>query len=127
MRSRLAPGGVVITNVIGSIERATAPKLFRSMLKTYRTVFPTVVVHPVVLPGERGDDLLRNLIIVATDSPAPSKSFLRQRWADVRERYPTAPSLTAAIRNRHDRPIPTDDVPALTDDYAPTDALLLIE
>jgi spermidine synthase len=126
VRSRLQPGGVVVTNVIGSITGSTS-ELFRSLLKTYQSVFATVVVHPVLLPGERGDDLLRNLIIVATDSAAPSKEFLAERWAQIRERYPTAPNLRTAIRGRHDRPIPTDGVPLLTDDYAPTDALLLIQ
>ena len=96
-------------------------------MKTYRSVFPTVLVHPVLLPGERARQTCSGTsIIVATESPAPSKAFLAERWADIRERYPTAPNLTTAIRGRHDRPIPTDDVPVLTDDYAPTDALLLI-
>lgn len=31
-----------------------------------------------------------------------------------------------AIRDRYDREIRTADVPTLTDDYAPTDALLLL-
>jgi hypothetical protein len=30
-----------------------------------------------------------------------------------------------AIRHRYDRLIPVRDVPTLTDDYAPTDALLV--
>jgi len=36
------------------------------------------------------------------------------------------PDLEQAIRGRVDRPITTEDVPVLTDDYAPTDALLLL-
>ena len=39
---------------------------------------------------------------------------------------PGAPDLTEAIRDRFDEPISTADVPVLTDDYAPTDALLLL-
>ena len=39
---------------------------------------------------------------------------------------PTAPDLEQAILDRHDALIPTDDVPVLTDDYAPTNALLLL-
>jgi len=37
-----------------------------------------------------------------------------------------APDLTGAIANRWEQNVPTGDVPLLTDDYAPTDALLLL-
>src|SRR4029079_7984087 len=43
LRSRLAPGGVVVVNTIGSI-RGSSSRLFRSIFKTYATEFPTVVV-----------------------------------------------------------------------------------
>ena len=125
-RSRLAPGGVILSNVIGSIA-GPGSRLFRSFVRTYRAVFPTVLVHPVVLDQNEDDTSQRNLILVATDGPAPRKDFLRQRWTEIRRTAPMAPDLTNAIRNRHDRFVPTRDVPVLTDDYAPTDALLLIE
>jgi hypothetical protein len=63
---------------------------------------------------------------VAGAGAAPSKQFLVERWNEVRRQAPGAPDLTTAIRDRADRPIPTNDVPVLTDDYAPTDALLLL-
>jgi hypothetical protein len=44
----------------------------------------------------------------------------------VRERAPLAPDLRKPILERYDREIPAGDVPLLTDDYAPTDALLLL-
>lgn len=124
-RSRLAPGGVVSTNIIGAV-RGTDSRLFRSMLRTYRTVFPTVAIHPVLGEGERNLDAIRNVILVAGDGAAPSKEFLQERWAEVRKQAPGAPDLTAAIRGRVDAPVTTEDVPVLTDDYAPTDALLLL-
>ena len=40
-RSRLAPGGLVVTNIIGAVKGPDS-RLFRSMLRTYRAVFPTV-------------------------------------------------------------------------------------
>jgi spermidine synthase len=123
VRSRLAPGGVVVTNVIGSI-RGSSSQLFRSLYKTYATAFPTVLVHPVALPGE-DDTSLRNLMLVATEGAAPQKDFLQERWAAIRARSRTAPDLRNAIRARYAKPIQTRDVPTLTDDYAPTDALLL--
>jgi spermidine synthase len=125
LRTRLAPGGVVVVNTIGSI-RGSGSRLFRSLYKTYATEFPTVLIHPVADPGYT-DESLSNLIIVATEGAAPSKAFLRSRWAAIRARARTAPDLARAIRNRHEGAIPLRDVPTLTDDYAPTDSLLLLE
>ena len=124
-RSRLAPGGVIATNVIGAIAGAES-RLLRSMLRTYRTVFPTVAVHPVLGPGDSDPDEVRNVIFVASEGAAPSKPFLAERWRAIREDAPGAPNLARAIRDRVDAPIPIANVPVLTDDYAPTDALLLL-
>ena len=126
VRSRLNPGGVVITNAIGAIT-GDESKLFRSVYRTYRTVFPTVLVHPVKPAGDEGDASIRNLILVATEQAAPEKDFLLERWRGVREQFPRAPDLTKAIRDRREAPVSVAGVPTLTDDYAPTDALLLIE
>jgi spermidine synthase len=125
-RSRLNPGGVIMTNMIGSIAGPRS-RLFRSVYRTYRAVFPTVLVHPVILGGDEDDTAVRNLILVATEGAAPAKAFLTKRWADISAEYRLVPDLTQQIRDRHDRPIPIDGVPTLTDQYAPTDALLLIE
>ena len=56
----------------------------------------------------------------------PTFQSLQERWAEVRKRAPGAPNLRQAIEGRIDAPIRTEDVPVLTDDYAPTDALLLL-
>jgi spermidine synthase len=125
-RSRLAPGGVVVTNLIGTLE-GEGSRFFRSLVRTYRAAFPTVLVHPVVLPGEEDHTILRNLIIVASEGAAPDERFLEQRWRTLRRRAPSAPDLSRAIRDRYDRQVPIRDVPTLTDDYAPTDALLLVQ
>jgi spermidine synthase len=125
--SRLAPGGVVISNVIGSVA-GSGSQLFRAFYKTYRQTFPTVLVHPVVERGEDpAADLLRNIIVVAGDFPSPTREFLRERWDESRREHPSSPFLGNAIRHRYDRQIPTRDVPTLTDDYAPLDALLPIQ
>ena len=124
-RSRLAPGGTVVTNIIGAV-RGPDSRLFRSMLRTYRAVFPTVSIHPVLDAGGNDLEAIRNVILVSGDAAAPSKEFLLERWREVRRRSPGSPDLTKAIRGRVDAPISTEDVPVLTDDYAPTDALLLL-
>jgi spermidine synthase len=120
---RLAPGGIIVTNIIGALE-GDGSRLFRSLYRTYGSVFPTVLVHPVT---ERGDDeeSIRNIIVVATDQSPPTRTFLAARWRDLRERNPRIADLAKAIRNRRTGTFPTADVPILTDDYAPTDALLL--
>jgi len=126
VRSRLNPGGVVVTNTIGAITGEQS-RLFRSVYRTYRTAFPTVLVHPVKLQGDEGDSGVRNLMLVATEQAAPSKEFLNERWREVRADSPSAPDLTQAINDRYDEDVSVAGVPTLTDDYAPTDALLLIE
>ena len=124
-QSRLARGGTVVANIIGAV-RGPDSRLFRSMLRTYRAVFPTVSIHPVLDAGGKDLEVVRNVILVAGDAAAPSKEFLLERWRDVRRRSPGAPNLTDAIRGRVDVAVSTADVPVLTDDYAPTDALLLL-
>jgi spermidine synthase len=125
VHSRLKPGGVVVANIIGAVQ-GPGSRLFRSFYRTYRSVFSTVTVHPVIEQGDGGHQSLRNVMLVASDGAAPDKGFLARRW---RELAPGAGARTMpkAIRDRYDRLIPTGDVPVLTDDYAPTDALLLFE
>jgi spermidine synthase len=125
LRTRLAPGGVVVTNAIGAIA-GPGSRLFRSIYKTYRAGFPTVLVHPTILNGDAGDDQYRNLILVATEKAIPGREQLASRWAAMRRQVPHLPDLRKPIIDRYDREIPTADVPVLTDDYAPTDALLLL-
>ena len=93
VRSRLAPGGTVVTNIIGAV-RGPDSRLFRSMLRTYRAVFPTVSIHPCSTRAETDLEAIRNIILVAGDAAAPSKEFLLERWRDVRRRSPGAPDLT---------------------------------
>src|SRR6187402_1525527 len=126
LHDRLTPGGVVAVNVIGALT-GSGSRITRALWKTYASVFPTVVFHPVYEGAfDRTPTDVRNIILVATERAAPSREQLAATWADVRNaRAPGAPALAAAIRDRWERPVPIDDVPLLTDGYAPTDALLL--
>ncbi|MDQ3992900.1 MAG: fused MFS/spermidine synthase, partial [Actinomycetota bacterium] len=124
-RSRLKPGGVVVTNTIGAMA-GVGSEMLRSLYRTYRSQFPTVLVHPVSLPGEEDATDFRNVIFVATEQPAPRKDFLLSRWREIAERFATVPDLRRPIRDRWESPLRLDGVPILTDDYAPTDSLLLL-
>ncbi|MGI8974832.1 MAG: fused MFS/spermidine synthase [Gaiella sp.] len=126
LRTRLRPGGVVATNVIGAIS-GDQSKLTRALVKTYRAVFPTVELHPVFDgPSDRRPDDIRNIIFVGTERASPTRRRLAASWDETRRaRAPKAPDLANAARDRWLRPIPLGDVPLLTDSYAPTDALLL--
>ena len=119
-RSRLAPGGVLVSNVIGAVT-GSGSHLVRAMTKTFRSVFGTVALHPVT---EGAADT--NVIVVATDGALPSQEALRSNWARMRRASGgRAVDLDRAIDHRWDRPVPLSDVPLLTDGYAPTDALLV--
>jgi hypothetical protein len=83
-----------VTNVIGAIE-GDGSKLFRAFYCTYRSAFPTVVIHPVF-----GGTEYQNLMVVATVSAAPSKAFLQEQWERLRARHPSAPNLTDAVAQR---------------------------
>ena len=110
--------------------RSTPGKSGPSYVKSQRPV-GSVVHSPdaltVILSADEGDAAVRNLILVATEGAAPTKPFLVERWNQVRQEFGEAPDLTQQIRDRYDREIPINGVPTLTDQYAPTDALLLIE
>ena len=82
--------GLIVTNLIGSVRHGS--KLFRSIYRTYRSVFPTVVVHPVIpVPAPVSDETL-NLMLVATDR-LPRPRVPRRSWKRTRARVPTAPNL----------------------------------
>ena len=125
-RDHLAPGGAVVSNVIGALTGDNS-RLFRAMYRTQRSEFATVAVHPVGdAPGTGDDGEVRNLVVVATDEPVTGRDVLRARWSALRKTHSAAPDLAATIDTRYEASVPVEDVPTLTDDYAPTDALILV-
>ena len=125
VRERLNPGGVVVVNVIGAVtgERVEAPPVADEDLSLRRSR-PCSSTRSTRRVSDRNPTYTRNVILVATDGAAPTTAFLRQRWKAIRKATPTAPALDNAIADRWKQPVRFDDVPVLTDDYAPTDALL---
>jgi spermidine synthase len=123
-RARLAPGGLVASNVIGALDGPDS-RLFRAIYKTFRQVFATVYVFPVDFGQYGSPQSLRNIIVIGTDEPAlPASEIMRRAQALVDRRVVTVDRFLRAAADLYTAPIRTDDVPVLTDDFAPIDALI---
>lgn len=124
IRSRLRPGGVLGSNVIGALEGPQSA-FFRAVYKTFAAVFRTVYVFPV--DWSRYDDpgSLRNIIILGTDQPALTPAQFAQAASSAAASLPvTIEGFARAAADLYLRPISTDDVPILTDDFAPVELLI---
>jgi spermidine synthase len=116
-RSRLTRSGVLASNVIGAL-RGPKSRLFRALYRTISDVFRTVYVFPVHEGEHRAPvDARRNIIVVATDEARLPPDEIARRVAEV-------PRLAARSIVPYEERIDVDDVPVLTDDYAPVDALV---
>ncbi len=107
------------------ISAVTGPsgRIARAFVRTQRQVFPQTYVFAARRPDNVSLDTIQNVIVVATRD--------KQR-VDIKEIVKRASSLDKGLFPDpiqdiavayFDRPIP-EDVPILTDDYAPTDNLL---
>ncbi|HEY3314968.1 MAG TPA: fused MFS/spermidine synthase [Bacillota bacterium] len=130
-RERLSPGGVLAINVVASLEGRQS-HLFRSVYRTLTTVFSRV--YPFAVPlsaAERPDGLdrqgQRNIIIFTTnDGRAYDAAELKAVAAELDESGAgKTKTLGAYAEGLQDATsVETADVPVLSDDYAPVDALL---
>jgi spermidine synthase len=124
VKRRLNPGGVALFNVIGSLTGKDS-QLVRSEYKTIGRAFRSCAVFPILQEGEGAGTLspteIRNVILVATGQPlAPVE--VRRRAATLKN--PRLPYLTDIAAAYDGRPLPTGDVPLLSDDFAPVDRLI---
>jgi spermidine synthase len=127
IKRRLAPGGVALFNVIGSLQGGSS-KLVRSEYRTIRRVFPTCGIFPVPVegetPGAYSPERLRNVMLFATEQPAPAPGEVQRRAAALKNaRLPHLSRIAAAYRTED---LATTDVPLLTDDFAPVNNLIPI-
>lgn len=123
-KSRLAPGGVIASNIIGALDGPDS-RLFRAIYKTVREVFTTVYVFPVDYGQYGSPNSLRNIILVATDAPAISADEILRRARELAAgRVVTVDRFVDAAGTIYQTPIRTNDVPVLSDDFAPVDALI---
>ena len=122
VRDHLAPGGVVVSNIIGALDGPQST-LFRALYKTYGSVFPGLHPFPTAFGLARNATETRTIILISMGRPAMRGdeivTLARRLRAEGRVRLP----LDRYAADYYDRKIPTDDVPLLTDNYAPVDIL----
>jgi len=109
VKSRLAPGGVVVQN----IEPSTM--LFDSATATLKSVFPSVDLY----------DGGGNVVAIGYDGPSLRQAELLQRAAAVQERYKPRYDLRTMAGTRRVLGQPTGKI--LTDDFAPVETMRSIE
>jgi spermidine synthase len=121
-QKKLTPNGIIVANLISAVTGPSG-RIARAFVRTQRQVFPQTYVFAARRPDNVSLDTIQNVIVVATRD--------KQR-VDIKEIVKRASSLDKGLFPDpiqdiavayFDRPIP-EDVPILTDDYAPTDNLL---
>jgi spermidine synthase len=119
-QQHLRPGGILVNNVVSALS-GSGSHFFRSVYRTMGEVFPNVYAFQVPESGTR----IMNLEVFGVKSETrTSMDTLRQRAARMQGTTIKDDRLTQRLGNYVGRTVRTDDVPTLTDDYAPVDALL---
>jgi spermidine synthase len=120
---KLTPNGIVVANLISAVTGPSG-RIARAFVKTERRVFPQTYVFAARRPDNVSVETIQNVIVVATKD--------KQRL-DIKEILKRATSLDKGLFPHpiqdigvayYDGPLSDQDVPVLTDDYAPTDNLL---
>ncbi|MBM3449402.1 MAG: spermine synthase [Armatimonadetes bacterium] len=122
IRDRLTPEGVFVANIIGALDGPES-KLFRAVFKSVQHVFPNTYAFPVEFGDNGYADSIRNIIVVGTQGAPTTRAEVIRRAAMLRDRV-RVPGFDAVSRDFYTRRIRTEDVPVLTDNYAPSDWLI---
>jgi len=124
VKQRLAPGGVVAYNAIGSVTGERS-KMFRGMHKTVSANWENVWVFPIGIADSGLTELGRNIIVLASDADVSDDELVRRVESSVDGRVKLAeyPSFAADL---YTNTIVADDVPLLTDAFAPVDSLIKV-
>jgi len=121
-QKKLTPNGIIVANLISAV---TGPngKIARAFVRTLRQVYPQTYVFASRRPENVSLDTIQNVIVVATRDKQrlDIKEIVKRASALDRGLFPE-PLQDIAVAY-FDRQL-AEDVPILTDDYAPTDNLL---
>ena len=130
LHSILKPGGVVLANINSALEGRRS-RILRAEYKTIATVFPELYLFPLGESRVSHTDpsfLNRrlNVILVATTD---ERALNQDQIAEIADRLVAVGRVRVTNFSEYalqlfTRPLKTDDVPLLTDDYAPVDTML---
>jgi spermidine synthase len=131
IRDVLEPDGVFMANITSALE-GPASLILRSEYKTVASVFQDVYLFPRPTDHERtqatqvSPSIVRNVILVGLiKSGNWTPEAVAGRAAMVNENGGVySPTFLDDARRLYKGPIRTDDVPLLTDDYAPVDTMV---
>jgi len=120
---KLTPNGIVVADLISAVTGPSG-KIARAFVKTERRVFPQTYVFAARRAENVSTDTIQNIIVVATKDKQrlEIKEIVKRSIALNKGLFPD-PIQDIGVAY-YDGPLPDQDVPVLTDDYAPTDNLL---
>ena len=121
----LAPDGVVAYNVIASVE-GDKSRLFRSLYRTAGGVWDNLWVFPIGLGDTDELEKRRNIVVLATDADM-LQAELEERIETRLDGRVSIPGFQKFGEDLYTGVVRMADVPALTDEHAPTDALIQID
>jgi spermidine synthase len=121
-QKRLTPNGIIVANLISAVTGPSG-KIVRAFVRTQRQIYPQTYVFAARRADNVSLDTIQNVIVVATRDKQrlDIKEIVKRASAMDKGLFPDPIQDIAAAY--FDRPVP-EDVPILTDDYAPTDDLL---
>ena len=121
---RLSSDGVIISNSIGSMA-GDRSNIVRAVYKTISQVFPSVYVFPT----EHNSGNLQNIMLAAMKTPSVeySKDELRQLASNNDNNNHNSSTMLADLaylEHLYGAELKTNDVPLLTDQFAPVEILI---
>ena len=126
----LAPDGVVLANINGTM-LGRRSRIIRSEYKTLASVFDNVYVFPLLNEAERrqgvyDQDRARNVILVAVNGGErwTKEAVVTMAAQLAQSNMVRTPTFLEDANQFYETRLPTDDVPLLTDDYAPVDTMV---
>jgi len=119
VKEHLTAGGVFANNTMGTLSGSKS-KFYRSVYRTMKETFGQVYAFKV---PESGSPIMNVELFALNSKGGVSVGTLRERALQMQSKVIKDPDLLAKVENLLGR-VRTDDVPTLTDDYAPVDALL---
>jgi spermidine synthase len=125
LKSKMTSDGVVAYNVISSAEGDDS-RLFRSLYQTAAGVWRHVWVFPIGLGSDRIATERRNIIMLASDQALTREELLRRIASKVDGRV-SIDGFAGFGADLYTGTVRMGDVPALTDQHAPTDDLIRVQ